>query len=258
MQLPWGWITPDWPVPANVRAACSIRTDGVSRPPYDSLNLGDHVGDASDAVAANRDSYAQALGARPVFMKQVHGWHVESLMQDTPHAVEADACVTTQRKLACTIMVADCMPVLFASRDGSVVAAAHAGWRGLSGNAGRGVFEATWGALRSTSSGLQPGDVHVWLGPCIGPTAFEVGPEVKTAFEGADAGSTDCFVAHTPGKYLADLPALARRRLAALGFTSIHGNDGSTRWCTVNNPSLFFSHRRDRISGRFAASVWRA
>ena len=254
-----GWIVPDWPAPADVRAVCSTRASGVSRPPYDSLNLGDHVGDAAADVSSNRATYAQAIGAHPVFMKQVHGWRVADLASGTADGVEADACVSTTRGVACTIMVADCMPVLFTLRDGSAVAAAHAGWRGLLGEGGRGVIECAWERLRFASAdGAGVGDALVWLGPCIGPTAFEVGAEVMNAFVEIDAGASTCFVSGAPGKYLADLPALARRRLAALGIDSVSGNDGSTAWCTVSNPSIFFSHRRDRVSGRFAASVWLA
>jgi YfiH family protein len=259
MTLSAGWLVPDWPAPSNVRAACSVRTGGVSLPTYDSLNLGGHVGDVPGDVAVNRARFSHALGARPVFMKQVHGWHVQMLEGDTPDGVEADGCVTTSRGVACTIMVADCMPVLFATQGGAAVAAAHAGWRGLAGDSGRGVLETTWERLRA-ASGEEAGarDVLVWLGPCIGPTAFEVGPEVKAAFEATDAGAGACFAAHSPGKYLANLPALARRRLAALGINAIYGNDGTAPWCTVSNPSIFFSHRRDRVSGRFAAAVWLA
>lgn len=258
MAFPPEWLVPDWPAPSNVRAACSVRAGGVSLPPYDSLNLGDHVGDAPGDVAVNRERYAQALGARPMFMKQVHGWHVQKLEQDTPDAIEADGCVTTSPRIACTIMVADCMPVLFATSDGRAVAAAHAGWRGLAGSTGQGVLETTWERLRAAGSAVNPRDVLVWLGPCIGPGAFEVGAEVKAAFEATDSSAAACFTPHAPGKYLANLPALARKRLAALGITAIHGNDGTAPWCTVSNPSIFFSHRRDRVSGRFAASVWLA
>ncbi|MBG9387213.1 peptidoglycan editing factor PgeF [Caenimonas aquaedulcis] len=259
MQSPPGWIVPAWPAPRGVEAACSTRLGGASRPPYDSLNLGDHVGDSPADVARNRATYAEALGAHPVFMKQVHGWGAAHIDADSADGIEADICVTAERRVACTIMVADCMPVLFALRDAGAVAAAHAGWRGLAGEGGRGVIECAWEQLRDANGGRPaPSDVLAWLGPCIGPEAFEVGEEVKQAFEASDAGAAACFRVHAPGKYLADLPALARRRLAALGITSVHGNDGSAPWCTVGNPSIFFSHRRDRVSGRFAASVWLA
>ena len=248
-----------WPLPPGVHSDFSTRAGGVSLPPYDSLNLGDHVGDAPEAVAANRARYQASLGARPVFLKQVHGWQVARLDASTPDGTEADACVTSTRGIACTIMVADCLPVLFAHRGGQVVGAAHAGWRGLLGQGGHGVLEAVWAAfwpLAGKSEAEAVAATSVWLGPCIGPEAFEVGPEVHAAFTAADAGAAEFFRPHGAGKFLADLPALARRRLQALGFTTIHGNDGSRDWCTVSNPSKFFSHRRDRLSGRFAASIW--
>jgi hypothetical protein len=237
-----------------VRAVCTTRAGGRSLPPYDSLNLGDHVGDDPLAVGANRAVLAQALQARPVFLQQVHGRGVVALDAHTAHGTEADACLTRAPGVACTVMVADCLPLLYTDARGSFVAAAHAGWRGLAGAGGVGVLEALHAAL-----GVQAQEIMVWLGPCIGPQAFEVGSEVRAAFEAHDRQAAACFrAAPGPGKWLADLPALARQRLAALGVTRVYGNDGSTAWCTVANPSRFFSHRRDRISGRFAACVWLA
>lgn len=248
------WLIPDWPAPTGVRAVCTTRAGGRSLPPYDSLNLGDHVGDDPLAVGANRAVLAQALQAHPVFLQQVHGSGVVAIDAHTPHGTAADACHTHQRGVACTIMVADCLPLLYTDRRGSFVAAAHAGWRGLAGQGGVGVLEALQAQL------AVPADqVLVWLGPCIGPQAFEVGPEVKAAFEAHDAQAGACFRrAAAPGKWLADLPALARQRLAALGISQVYGNDGSPPWCTVSNPSRFFSHRRDRVSGRLAACIWLA
>ena len=248
MSFPAGWIVPDWPAAPGVQAVCSTRAGGESPAPYDTLNLGDHVGDDPHAVADNRVLFSRALDARPVFMKQVHGTAgVVRLDRDSEDGVEADGCWTDTRGVACTIMVADCLPVLLALQDGARVGAAHAGWRGLAG----GIVEATVRAM-----GSEPSAVLAWLGPCIGPQAFEVGPEVKAAFEANDPGAAAIFRAHTEGKWLADLPGLARRRLKALGITRIYGNDGSAPWCTVGNPSRFFSHRRDRVSGRLAASIW--
>ncbi len=252
-----GWIVPDWPLPPGVQAICTTRAGGVSGGPYASLNLGDHVGDGAAAVAANRRIFAAALQARPVFMQQVHGNAVATLSPATPDGVQADACVTTDPGIACTIMVADCLPVLLATADGRVVGAAHAGWRGLAGSAGEGVLEAACRALWA-AAGAGAADTLAWLGPCIGPRAFEVGPEVKAAFEATDPGCAALFTPHGNGKWLADLPGLARRRLRSLGVERIHGNDGGTAWCTVADPSRFFSHRRDRgISGRLAAAIWR-
>ena len=256
MGLPAGWITPDWPAPANVRAVCTTRAGGSSLAPYDALNLGDHVGDLPQAVATNRKIFSEALEARPVFLKQVHGRHTVALDVDTPDGTEADGCVTTAARVACTMMVADCLPVLFTVADGRAVGAAHAGWRGLAGEGGQGILESTAECLRR-ESGARETELLAWLGPCIGPDAFEVGPEVKAAFVAYDADAQEFFKPRASGKWLADLQGLARRRLQAMGITRIYGNDGGREWCTVANPSRFFSHRRDRISGRFAAGVWR-
>ncbi len=257
-------LQPDWPVPPHVRSACSMRTGGVSAAPYASLNLGDHVGDDAQAVAENRALFAQALQAKLVYLKQVHGWDVAMLDAQTPDGTVADACITLEKNLACTIMVADCLPVLFCNRAGTLVGAAHVGWRGLCGQDGEGVLERIFKRFRS-SAVMNPAqhatkfiasDVLVWLGPCIGPTAFEVGAEVREAFLAFDSLAEMHFQAIGEGKYLADLPGLARLRLAKLGIVQFFGNDGSADWCTVSNPSRFFSHRRDRVSGRLAASIW--
>jgi polyphenol oxidase len=263
MQVPQ--LQPNWPVAPHVRSACSLRTGGVSVAPFDWLNLGDHVGDEPQAVARNREIYAQALQAKPVYLKQVHGFDVVTLNASTVDGTMADACITTEKNLACTIMVADCLPVLFCNRAGTVVGAAHAGWRGLCGVGGVGVLEQIFkrfGQIAGKNTArdateLIVDDVLVWLGPCIGPTVFEVGAEVREAFLAADLQVAICFKPHGE-KYLADIPALARHRLAKMGITQIYGNDGSLEWCTVSNPSKFFSHRRDKLSGRFAASVWLA
>ena len=255
------WIVPDWPAPPSVRAVCTTRRGGVSSPPYDSLNLGDHVGDDALAVARNRGVLAQAIAARPVFLQQVHGSAVVRLAAATADSTPADGCVSTEPGLACTIMVADCLPVLFTDTAGRAVAAAHAGWRGLAGSGGVGVLEtvvrAFWDALPTPGAGAASKTI-AWLGPCIGPQAFEVGDEVKRAFEAQQAQAASMFKPLSPGRWLADLQGLARLRLAALGVSQVYGNDGSARWCSVSNPSLFFSHRRDRVSGRFAAAVWLA
>jgi YfiH family protein len=241
-------LVPRWDAPAGVRAICSTREGGVSTGAYASLNLGDHVGDDAQHVARNRAMFERELGARPVYLKQVHGTAgVVQLDGNSEDGIEADGCWTTVRGVACTIMVADCMPVLLAAKDGSRVGAAHAGWRGLAG----GIVEATVRAMQ-----VEPSSLTAWLGPCIGPEAFEVGDDVKHAFESRDPRAAAQFTAHREGKWLCDLPALARMRLQALGLTDVAGNDGSREWCTVANPSLFFSHRRDRVSGRFAAAVW--
>jgi len=258
------WLRPDWPAPAHVHALCTTRTGGRSAFPYDSLNLGDHVGDEPLAVGANRAFLAKTLGARPVFLSQVHGRRVVELDPGTPHGTEADACLTSTRGLACTIMVADCLPVLLTNREGSVVAGAHAGWRGLVGHKGMGVIEALCAEVFAVQEPVDAqqisqlaADTLVWLGPCIGPRVFEVGPEVRAAFAAHDHKALACFQpAPAPGKWRADLAGLARQRLDALGIRQIYGNDSSADWCTVSNASRFFSYRRDGRTGRMAACIW--
>lgn len=262
------WLIPDWPAPAGVRAVFTTRAGGVSAAPYDSLNLGRHVGDSPESVEANRVLLRRSADARAVFLNQVHGSAVLVLDAATPDGQPADACLTMQRKLACTVMVADCLPVLLATQDGRAVAAAHAGWRGLAGvgdEGGQGVLESVYASLSALGGrqGASASKTIAWLGPCIGPSAFEVGPEVKAAFEVVQPEAAACFVETGTGKYLANLPALARLRLQALGITQIYGNDASLPWCTVRNPSRFFSHRRDAglhgglgATGRMAACIW--
>lgn len=266
------WLIPDWPAPAGVRAVFTTRRGGVSAAPFDSMNLGDHVGDLPGQVAENRALLQRATGARTVFLNQVHGCQVLELDATTLDGHPADACVTVQRQVACTIMVADCLPVLLTTEGGDVVAAAHAGWRGLAGSGdpgGQGVLESVYASFRALAKvgrAQEAIKTIAWLGPCIGPTAFEVGPEVKAAFDAALPGAGRLFAeSGESGKYLADLPGLARLRLQALGITQIYGNDGSAPWCTVGNPSRFFSHRRDAgvqgngfgTTGRMAACIWR-
>ena len=272
MSLSAAW-RPEWLAPPGVHALFTTRAGGISRAPFDTLNLGDHVRDDPQAVVANRTTLAIALQARPVFLQQVHGTEVVRLDAHTPDGTQADACLSTEPGLACTVMVADCLPVLFTDIQGSQVAAAHAGWRGLAGRAGRagrGVLEATFNAMVTQAQQCHPqrsreavaSDILVWLGPCIGPTAFEVGPEVRTAFLSTDPAAAACFTTLPSGKYLADLASLARLRLQALGIQRIYGNDSSARWCTVGQASDFFSHRRDAVrlgsTGRMAACIWLA
>jgi YfiH family protein len=258
MTMPSDWLVPNWPAPAHVHSVFTTRSGGVSVAPFDAMNLGDHVGDDPAAVSANRVRLGQACGAQPVYLQQVHGTAVVPLtapLQASAAAVQADACWTTEPGIACTIMVADCLPVLFTNRNGTVVAGAHAGWRGLVGVDGVGVLETTFQQIAAA----KPADASefiAWLGPCIGPARFEVGDEVRAAFVAHSAQAEALFKPHGPGKWLADLPGLARQRLAALGITGVYGNDGSPAWCTVDNASRFFSYRRERISGRMAACIW--
>ena len=281
---PPGWRVADAPWPPGVVAGITERSGGVSAAPWDSFNLGDHVGDAPAHVQANRQHLAAAIGLRPVFMRQVHGSAVLHLQRNTPDGLTADACWTEEPGLACTVLVADCLPLLLAAPDGASVAAVHAGWRGLAGGAahgahGVGVLEALCAAWPAVQHPRQRAAIRVWLGSCIGPQRFEVGPEVRQAFVAHDPAAAACFTplpraagavadktvaeaadAQAP-KYLADLPALARQRLAALGFERVAGNDGSAPWCTASQSSRFFSHRRDGTvlgaSGRMAACIGR-
>ena len=257
-------ISPEWNAPANVGALMTTRRGGVSVAPWDSLNLGAHVGDNPAAVLENRMRVRKGarLPSKPVWLEQIHGSSVveldaantprttnaEQLMQSRPP--RADAAVTRRAGVVCAIQVADCMPVLFAAADGSVVGAAHAGWRGLAS----GVLAATIAAM-----GTPPEEIVAWLGPAIGPDNFEVGDEVVAAF--ADTAHGDqrtqtlaAFARRDNGKWLCDLYALARLRLAAIGVTQISGGN----LCTVGDAQRFFSYRRDGQTGRMVALIWLA
>lgn len=255
-------LVPDWPAPPNVRAAMSTRLGGVSAPPYASLNLGERVGDDPANVAENRRRLREALELRhePVWLKQVHGTNVVRLAAGD--FSEADASFTTEPGVVCAVQVADCLPVLFCDDAGTVVAAAHAGWRGLAA----GVLEATVRALPA-----KPGMLMAWLGAAIGPQSFEVGAEVREAFVNHDAKASACFkkkyplspghgaARHArrgkgegdPGKYLLDLYGLARQRLTAVGVSRVHGGG----FCTFRETERFFSYRRDGQCGRMAALI---
>lgn len=252
-----GAIEPDWHAGSSVGALMTTRAGGVSAPPWDTLNLGTAVGDDPAAVAENRRRLEAAIGAAPVYLRQVHGARVVELTEaDADPArepLEADAAVTVAAGIACAVQVADCLPVLFAAPGGRAVGAAHAGWRGLAG----GVVEAT--LLRVCAlAGCPPGDVRAWLGPCIGPSAFEVGADVLAAF-GVEplAGDAPCFrYAPRPdggARWRCDLAGLTRERLARAGVVEVSGG----RWCTVEDRSRFFSFRRDGVTGRHVAAVWR-
>jgi YfiH family protein len=210
-----------------------------------------HVGDSEGDVLRNRSLLQSTLSARPVFMQQVHDTAVLEINDQTPDGLQADGSFTQQSGVACTMMVADCLPILLCDNKGTQVAAVHAGWRGLSGANGLGIIEAARSVFERKSENLL-----VWLGPCIGPTAFEVGDDVRKAFVEESPGSESAFQPLGNAKWLADLPALARQRLSVLGITQVYGNDSSSKWCTVTNTSRFFSYRRDGVCGRFAACVW--
>jgi len=237
------FLVPDWPAPRRVGAAFSLRSGGTSTGPYASLNVGAHVGDAPAAVADNRVRLRKSLGlpAEPLWLEQVHGTTV-ARFEDRARPV-ADAAIACAAGQVCAVMVADCLPVLLADRAGSCVGIAHAGWRGLAA----GVIEATVAALPA-----RPDSLMAWLGPAIGPAAFEVGAEVRERFMAVDPAAQAEFRPGRGDRWWADLYGLARRRLAGAGITAVHGGE----FCTVSDPARFFSYRRDGLTGRMAALVW--
>ena len=242
-------IVPDWPAPKNVKAFFTTRNGGASAGVYASLNLGAHVGDDPGRVEENRRRLRELLPAVPVWLNQVHGVNVlrsDARASGTDGAAAADASVTARREVVCAVLVADCLPVLFCTEDGSRVGAAHAGWRGLQA----GVLEQTVEAM-----GADPAHVLAWLGPAIGPNAFEVGADVFEAFTLTASEDAVAFraIADRSGKYFADIYALARARLQRAGVRKIFGG----QFCTVSEPARFFSYRRDGRTGRMAGLIWR-
>jgi hypothetical protein len=237
------WIRPDWPAPARVRAVSTTRMGGVSLGVYASLNLGEHVGDAAAAVRENRRRLRTTLDLRqePIWLKQVHGKQLLQLGTGTGSGT-ADAALSREPGRVCAVTTADCLPVLFCDRTGTV-AAAHAGWRGLAA----GVLEETVGAMGTTPAGIL-----AWLGPAIGPDKYEVGEDVRRSFLDEDPGASAAFRGTRTGKWLCDLYALARRRLMAVGVTHIYGGG----LCTYTDQERFFSFRRDGECGRMATLVW--
>lgn len=234
-------IIPDWPAPPNVRALQTTRSGGVSVGAYASLNLGDHVGDDPVAVARNRELLCAALPSDPAWLKQVHG-NVVAEADGMAGVPDADASVARKPGTVCAVMTADCLPLLLCDQAGTTVAAAHAGWRGLAD----GVIEATVRAMD-----IAPEELLVWLGPAIGPQAFEVGNEVRQAFMAFDANAADAFVPRGE-KWLADIYLLARQRLALLGVTQVYGGG----LCTYSDQNRFYSYRRDGATGRMASLIW--
>jgi YfiH family protein len=238
------WIVPDWPAPPNVKALITTRAGGISKGPFASLNLGLRTGDDPQAVAANRDRLNSLLPQQPKWLRQVHGASVveADALAGRP---EADAGIARRPGTVCAVLVADCIPVLLADGDGTTVAIAHAGWRGLAG----GVIENT-----ARRMAIDPRALIAYLGPGIGPRAFEVGADVRDAFLARDADAAAAFTPHTAGKWLADLFLLARQRLRRAGVGVIHGGT----LCTFSDAQRFFSYRRERRTGRMAALIWRS
>jgi YfiH family protein len=242
MNVPHDWIVPDWPAPINIKSLITTRRGGVSASPFASFNLGMHTGDDTAAVAANRHQLRELLPAEPKWLNQVHG-NTVVIADDLSDAPAADASVTRKPNIVCVAMVADCLPVLLCDRNGSAAGISHAGWRGLAA----GVIENTVHAM-----GLPPGRMLAYLGPAIGPAAFEVGADVRDVFLRDDPAAASAFAALPDNKWHADLFLLARQRLARCGINQIHG--GSL--CTASDPARFYSHRRDHITGRMAALIW--
>ena len=237
-------IYPDWPAPVNVKAVTTTRPGGVSKPPYESFNLAEHVADEPAAVQRNRNDLRQRLRlpAAPVWLNQVHGDTVADVAQCGEHP-SADAGFSTQTGLVCAVLTADCLPVLLCDRDATRVAAAHAGWRGLAG----GILESSIRALDT-----DPARLMVWLGPAIGPVAFEVGDEVRQVFVDQHAQAAAAFSATAGGRWLADLYRLASIRLQAAGVDAIYGGG----FCTFSDRERFYSYRRDGMTGRMATLIW--
>ncbi len=236
------WIVPDWPAPANVKALITTRQGGVSQVPYAGLNLGDHVGDLPAHVAANRRLLRSQVPVTPRWLKQVHGVDVVNA-DKVADGIEADAAYTRATDIACTVLTADCLPLLICDRAGAQVAAAHTGWRGLH----QGVIERTIAAMDAPPSALL-----VYLGPAIGPQRYEVGGDVRDAFVARDGQTASAFKSKENGKWLANLYELARRRLHKLGIRAVFGGD----YCTAEDLVRFYSYRRDGQTGRMASLIW--
>lgn len=239
------WFVPDWPTPPSVCCLTTTRLGGLSHGKYESFNLGDHVGDDPWSVAANRAKVAAQVKSEPVWLQQVHGTRVINASDCLSLALppEADAAFSRRAGVVCSVMTADCLPVLLCDEAGTLVAAVHAGWRGLLD----GVLEATIRAIG------EPGEkLLAWFGPAIGPRAFEVGDEVRSAFVTASVAATSAFQPTIPGKWLADIYALARQRLAELGVLRVFGGN----LCTASDEDRFFSYRRDGQTGRMATMIW--
>lgn len=239
-------FAPDWNLPSGIRAWQTCR--GIGAVPYGGFNLGQHVGDDPVSVSANRDRLLTVVPAMPVWLTQVHGTRVLDLVDNSADASpEADAVMTSSPGIVCAVMTADCLPVLLADRAGRIVGAAHAGWRGLA----EGVLESLVSQMTSKIQG-QTADLLAWLGPAIGPEAFEVGEDVQQAFVGLSPANKTYFKPGAAGKWLADLPALAAAKLRAMGVKDIRRSN----YCTYKQPDSFYSYRRDHITGRMATMIW--
>ncbi len=239
-------VSASWPAPAHVRALTTTRAGGASHGPYESFNLGDHVGDDPDAVRQNRARLCEALAlpAEPLWLKQVHGVRVVAAAT-TAAGIEADGAWTDRPGVICAVLTADCLPIFLCDRKGTKVALLHAGWRGLAG----GIIES---GLRAMST--PPEEVLVWLGPAIGPDSYEVGDDVRRAFLDDDPSAAEAFRPAAAGRWLADMYTLARRQLRQRGVCAVYGGDR----CTLRERDRFYSYRRDGATGRMASLIWLA
>lgn len=234
------WLIPDWPAPINIHAGTTLRNGGISLPPYDSLNLAEHVGDAPAAVAENRQQLN--LPAKPIWLKQTHSTRIIDATRCTPGQTEADGSYTSQPCIICAVLTADCLPLLICNKKGTQVAAVHAGWRGLAA----GIIET---ALEKFTDHYT--ELLTWLGPAIGPDHYEVGNEVRGIFLAQQPAARTAFTAQQE-KWRMDIYHLARQRLQALGLTAIYGGNH----CTYRQQEQFYSYRRDGITGRMASVIW--
>ena len=236
-------LKPDWPAPPGIQACCTTRRGGVSQAPFDSLNLGLHVGDNAEDVARNRDRLRDALQlpGEPSWINQTHSTRVITLEQDDGR--DADAAITREPGRIAVVMTADCLPILLCNRQGSEVAAIHAGWRGLQA-----------GVLQGTISTMQspPRQLMAWIGPGISQGCFEVGEEVYAAFVDADAAATSWFLANRPGHWLCDLAGLAESVLRQQGVADVLRSPH----CSYRDAEMFYSYRREPVSGRMASLIW--
>lgn len=250
------FIVPKWPAPINVHALQTMRNGGYSAAPYNSLNFGSHVKDNPMHVAQNRQLLSQFLPSEPVWLNQVHGIEVVDAA-NTSCAPDADASFTTHTNVVCVTMTADCLPVLLCNKAGSVVAAVHAGWRGLCDGVLEAAVNKIIGHELCRAAQIKPVDLMAWLGPAIGPKAFEVGAEVRAQFVAKDNNAVSAFKLQND-KFLANIYQLATQRLNNVGVTNIYGGGHDEDFCTFNNEERFFSFRRDGDTGRMATLIWLA
>lgn len=240
------FIQPDWPAPKNIRAFQTTRQGGFSQAPYNGFNLAMHLGDDAMTVAKNRQLLNPFLPSEPVWVNQVHGITVHDAAKSSCFE-NADASFSRQKNVVCVIMTADCLPLLLCDKQGTVVAAVHAGWRGLC----NGVIEATVKKMAVSTE-----EILVWLGPAIGPESFEVGDDVRLAFIEKSPQAVEAFISKGQGKWLCDLYQLAKQRLHAIGVTQIYGASVNENFCTFKQQDQFFSFRRDQTTGRMASLIW--